>query len=158
MQNQIYSFLVFILNGFLIGILFDIFRISRKSFKTPDFITYIEDIAFWIGSGMLLLFSIFKFNNGELRVFIFIGLFLGISTYLLIFSKLFINISLHIINVVKKSFYILIILPINYILKFINLIIIKPLKFVYKKLFKMCKKNMSVINIILEKMFHKNRL
>lgn len=46
--NQAYLFLIFILNGLLIGILFDFFRILRKSFKTPDFITYIQDICFWI--------------------------------------------------------------------------------------------------------------
>ncbi len=66
MQNQAYAFIVFILNGFLIGLLFDIFRIFRKSFKTPDFITYLEDFIFWIITGLLLLYSIFKFNNGEL--------------------------------------------------------------------------------------------
>ena len=65
MQNQAYAFIVFILNGFLIGLLFDIFRIFRKSFKTPDFITCLEDFIFWIITGLLLLYSIFKFNNGE---------------------------------------------------------------------------------------------
>ena len=53
--NQAYIFLIFVINGFLIGILFDIFRILRKSFKTKDIITYIEDILFWILTGLLLL-------------------------------------------------------------------------------------------------------
>ena len=39
MQSQVYAFLMFIINGFLIGILFDTFRIFRKAFKTSDFIT-----------------------------------------------------------------------------------------------------------------------
>ena len=63
MDNQAYSFIVFILNGILIGLLFDIFRILRKSFKTPDFITYIEDILFWILTGIITLYFIFIFNN-----------------------------------------------------------------------------------------------
>ena len=41
--NQANLFLIFTINGILIGLLFDIFRILRKSFKTPDIITYIED-------------------------------------------------------------------------------------------------------------------
>ena len=98
MQNQAYAFIVFILNGFLIGLLFDIFRIFRKSFKTPDFITCLEDFIFWIITGLLLLYSIFKFNNGELRIYIFLGVILGAAIYMLIFSKFFINISVHIIN------------------------------------------------------------
>lgn len=72
LENQAYLFVIFILNGFLIGILFDIFRILRKSFKTKDWLTYIQDILFWIITGFIVLFSIFRFNNGELRGFIFI--------------------------------------------------------------------------------------
>ena len=39
--NQAYLFLIFMVNGIIIGILFDFFRILRKSFKTADLITYI---------------------------------------------------------------------------------------------------------------------
>ena len=72
LENQAYLFMIFIFNGFLISILFDIFRILRKSFKTIDFITYIEDILFWILTTFIILYSVFKFTNGELRVFLFV--------------------------------------------------------------------------------------
>lgn len=72
MENQAYLFVVFILNGFLISILFDFFRILRKSFKTNNFATYIEDIIFWIITAFMILYSVFKFSNGELRAFIFV--------------------------------------------------------------------------------------
>ncbi|MDR0979226.1 MAG: spore cortex biosynthesis protein YabQ [Lachnospiraceae bacterium] len=71
-NNQLYLFFIFVLTGLLIGILFDVFRILRKSFKTPDGITYIEDVLFWIISGILVLFTVLKFNNGEFRNYIFI--------------------------------------------------------------------------------------
>lgn len=127
MQNQAYSFLIFILNGLLLGILFDIFRILRKSFKTPDFVTYIEDIFFWILSGFILLYSIFKFNNGELRLYVFMGILIGIFIYMLLFSKIFINVSTYIIRVLKKTFHILIFIPISFIIKIIKKIIFKPI-------------------------------
>ena len=91
MSNQAYVFLIFILNGLIIGIFFDIFRILRKSFKTSDFRTNLQDILFWIITGSILLFSIFKFNNGELRAYIFLGVFLGVAMYMLLFSKTFIK-------------------------------------------------------------------
>ena len=62
--NQANLFLIFTINGILIGLLFDIFRILRKSFKTSDIITYCEDLLFWILTGLLLLYSIFTFNAG----------------------------------------------------------------------------------------------
>jgi len=126
MHNQVYAFGIFILNGFLIGLLFDIFRILRKTFKTPNFITYIEDIIFWILSGLMLLYSIFKFNNGELRIFIFIGVFLGTLLYMLVFSKILINTSVFIINTIKKILNALIVIPIKFIIKILNKIIYKP--------------------------------
>ena len=47
-SNQAYLFFIFIVNGILIGLLFDFFRIARKVFRTNDIITYIQDILFWI--------------------------------------------------------------------------------------------------------------
>jgi len=81
--NQIYNLLIFFLIGILIGIVFDLFRVIRRTFKTGDFVTYIEDILFWILVGLILVFSIFFFNNGNLRSYIFIGLILGVIIYML---------------------------------------------------------------------------
>lgn len=104
-QTQSFTFIIFILVGILIGIVFDIFRIIRRSFKTPDFITYIEDILFWIISGTLLLFCIFTFNNGELRLYLFVSIILGNLLYLFTLSKYFIKISTYLINILKKILY-----------------------------------------------------
>lgn len=56
-NNQAQLFLIFTINGIIIGLLFDFFRILRKSFNTVDIVTYIEDILFWI----LTRFYIFIF-------------------------------------------------------------------------------------------------
>ena len=126
MHNEIYAFAIFILNGFLIGLLFDVFRILRKSFKTADLITYIEDIVFWILSGFILLYSIFKFNNGELRLYIFIGIFIGSIIYLITFSKIVINTCVYLIKILKKAIYIILIIPIKFLIKFSKRIFYKP--------------------------------
>ena len=156
MQNQAFAFIVFILNGFIIGILFDVFRILRKSFKTPDFITCFEDIAFWIISGFILLYSIFKFNNGELRFFIFLGIFIGISIYLLIFSKLFIKVSIFIIEIIKKLVHTIIIVPAKFIIKTFKIIIINPILHIIKKVFYL--KSIQFITINLKKLTLNHRI
>ena len=73
-MSQSHLFYIFVLTGILIGIIFDIFRILRKSFKTPDFVTYIEDIIFWILCGILLFYTVYKFNNGEIRSYVLLGI------------------------------------------------------------------------------------
>lgn len=102
--GQLYIFFCFLLTGFSIGLLFDIFRIFRKSFKTNDFITYIQDFIFWILTGIIVLYSIFTFNNGELRGYIFIAIFLGIILYLLLLSNYVVSIFTKIIKIVVYPF------------------------------------------------------
>ena len=75
-MEQAYLFYIFIMTGILIGVLFDIFRIMRKSFKTPDYITYIQDVIFCIIAGILLFYTIYKFNDGELRSYVLLGILL----------------------------------------------------------------------------------
>ena len=125
--NQLYTFLLFILTGIVIGIVFDIFRIFRRSFKTNDIITYIQDILFWFATGCILLFSIFTFNNGELRGYIFIGIILGLVLHLIVLSKYLINMFLKIINLLRR----IIGYPIHLLLVFTKNYIINP----FSKLF-----------------------
>lgn len=149
MENQAYLFAIFILNGFLIGLLFDIFRILRRSFKTSDFITYLEDICFWIITGSIILYSIFKFNNGELRGYIFVGILCGVLTYMLIFSKIFIKVNLFIINFIKKIYYFVIIIPVSFVSKILKRIIFKPISFLIINL----RKSLSNFIFKLKKLF-----
>ena len=129
--QQLFSLIIFILTGIVIGILFDFFRILRKSFKTSDWITCIQDILFWILTGLVILFSIFKFNNGEIRIYIFVGMIFGILIYMLTISKFIIKYSVFVIQLIKK----IVSYPINIIKK----VIINPFINLFKKIFKKCK-------------------
>lgn len=142
--NQAYLFLLFIANGILIGIVFDIFRILRKSFKTSDFITYIEDILFWMVTGLITLYFLFTFNNGEIRFYIFIGITLGIVIYMLSISKYFIQISVRIITVIKvilAKVITIILYPLKLILKIGKKVIFRPISFVFINVRKIFKKS-----------------
>lgn len=134
-SNQAYLFLIFTINGILIGIVFDIFRILRKSFNTPNYLTYIEDVLFWIISAIIVMYSVFIFNNGSFRGYIFIGIFLGIALYMLFFSNIIINISVKIISFIKKIFsYIFKIL--EYPIRLIYRLLILPIIHIFTKIFK----------------------
>ncbi len=95
-------FLFFILIGFVISILFDIFRALRKNIKTPDTITFIQDFFFLIISGTIFLFGLIKFSNGEIRFYLFIAIFMGIIIYSLTLSDLCVIILSVIVRFCKK--------------------------------------------------------
>lgn len=138
--EQFISFIYFIITGIILGIVFDCFRILRKSFKTSDIITNIEDILFGIITGSILLASIFLFNNGELRLYIFIGISTGTLLYILTVSKYFIKINTAIINFIKQII-ILVTKPIIILLKFIKKLFIKPISFIFINIKQIFKKN-----------------
>lgn len=101
-QDQAYLFLVFSLTGVAIGILFDFFRILRRSIKTIDIITYIEDILFWVLTGLLVLYNIWYFNNGEIRIYMFLGIIMGILVYMSTLSSIIIKIFSKILKTIIK--------------------------------------------------------
>ena len=101
-QNQAYLFLVFSMTGVAIGILFDFFRILRRSIKTSNFITYIEDVLFWILTGLLVLYNIWYFNNGEIRIFMFLGIILGVLIYMSTLSNIIVKIFSTILQTIIK--------------------------------------------------------
>ena len=127
--EQLIIFIYFILTGIILGIIFDIFRKLRKSFKTSDIVTNIEDIIFGITTEIILLVAIFLFNNGGLRFFVFIGITFGILIYMLFISKYFIKLNVTIINFIKRII-ILLTKPFIILLKFIKKIFLKPISFI----------------------------
>lgn len=129
-NNQGYLFIIFTLDGILIGILFDFFRILRKSFKTKDFVTYIEDICFWVITGIIILYSMCVFCDGELRFFMVLGLLTGIIIYMFTMSKYVIKISVTILNILKK----ILGFPFKIIYKVTNKIIFRPIFFICNKI------------------------
>ena len=160
--NQAYLFLIFVLDGFIIGLLFDFFRILRKTFKTSDIITYIQDILFWILTGLVVLYSIFIFNNGEMRIYIFLGILIGIVLYILLLSKYIIKINVFIINKIKWFISIIlkiIFMPFKFIFNILKKSLLKPISFIFinikKDMYKITKKmtikNKNIINNIKNK-------
>ena len=120
---QLYSFLIYLVSGIIIGIFFDVFRILRKSFHTSDLLTYIEDIIFSIITGLFLLFVLFQISDGEIRIYNIIALLLGGILYLLTMSKIFIKINVKIMTFVKSLLHNIVLIP------------LKGLFFIIKKLF-----------------------
>lgn len=121
--NQTYLFMVFTLVGIAIGVIFDLFRILRKAFKTKDFVTYIEDVLFWIITGIIIIYAMYVFSDGELRFFMIIGIVLGTAMYMLTISKYVIKVSVFIINIIKR----IIIFPIKIIINMTKKLIFRPI-------------------------------
>ena len=131
--NQFLLFLIYLISGILIGIVFDFFRSLRKSIKTSNLFTYIEDILFWTITSFIIILTILKYNYGELRLYIFLGIGAGLMVYLLTLSKLLIKLNVAIMNVFVLAFRKIKTLLLKILGRPIGFIIINLKKFSIKK-------------------------
>ena len=126
-QNQLFSFFIYVIVGILLGFIFDIFRALRKSIKKSTVATNIEDILFVIISFIIITTVVQIISKGELRFYILLGIIFGILIYFLSVSKYIITgetwILKSIIKILKSiyNFFIKFFKKINdLILKFLN--------------------------------------
>lgn len=120
MREQFKILLAFFIDGILIGSLFDIFRATRRSYKTSNIITYVEDVIFWILAGILTLYIIDVFTDGKIRLYMVLMLICGYIIYMITISKFILKINTKLLNTIK------------YIVKIIVKIILKPLRTLQK--------------------------
>lgn len=125
---QLYVFVLCCIFGVILAILFDIFRIKRRIVHTSVFLTFIEDMLFWVLASLLFFILILRFYNGEFRVFMVVGIVIGAMAYFGTLSKLFVSVCVVIVRFLTKFFkniICIVLLPLKFILKLFN----KPLIF-----------------------------
>ena len=114
MLSEVNMLLVLSASGILIGLIFDSFRILRKIFKMPDFMIYIQDVLFWIISGLIIIYILCGMMPGEIRLYMILVIILSAVFYFLIISKYIILISMKIVSTIK-AFLSIIYKPFKYI-------------------------------------------
>ncbi|NLT94978.1 MAG: spore cortex biosynthesis protein YabQ [Clostridia bacterium] len=94
--DQLFAFLVTIGIGFLAGILFDIYRVLRLLWAPRKLGTFIGDILFWLIMTFVVFSLLLVGNWGELRIYVFIGISVGVYLYMRFLSKKWQKIIRHI--------------------------------------------------------------
>jgi len=121
--TQSHVFLCSVVGGAVIAFLFDLFRIFRKNFRTPNIVTYIQDIVFWIAVAFIMFFVVYISNDGQLRSYIFLGAGLGVIFYGLLLSKPVIMCSDAIIRLLRfvfKTLYTVISYPVKLLFRLLS--------------------------------------
>ncbi|HPT78392.1 MAG TPA: spore cortex biosynthesis protein YabQ [Candidatus Atribacteria bacterium] len=94
--NQAYVFLATVYAGFVMGFIYDLFRMIRHITKPGKFITAVLDLLFWVIMGLLAFAVIFYVNYGEVRIYTIIGLAMGWALYALTLSPVIFRVMLFI--------------------------------------------------------------
>ncbi|WP_339318156.1 spore cortex biosynthesis protein YabQ [Paenibacillus sp. FSL R10-2734] len=75
-----------IMAGVTMGLAYDSYRVLSLKFNFPKWLNAMLDLLYWLGAALLVFRMLYAGNQGQLRFYVFLGLFLGVWIYFLIFS------------------------------------------------------------------------
>lgn len=122
--------------GVLLAIIYDCFRIFRIAVKSTVVAVFIEDILFFAIYGIMTFLFMLEVSQGQIRLFIIIGEFIGAVLYRYTISTPIMAILKVIVNTIKKIVivaYRWIIKPIYQIISKVAKKIMKPVKILSEK-------------------------
>jgi spore cortex biosynthesis protein YabQ len=85
---QFGTFGLMILTGLALGVLFDVYRVVRSFFKQGSLSAMLMDLFFWLLATPATFVMLLIGNWGELRLYVFIGIALGLFAYFQLASPL----------------------------------------------------------------------
>ncbi|WP_273483809.1 spore cortex biosynthesis protein YabQ [Desulforamulus ruminis] len=85
--DQFYYFALTILIGMVAGFCYDLYKVTRGTLKLRRFGTALGDIFFWLILTGVVFILLLLGNWGEVRLYVFLGLALGVILYLNFFSR-----------------------------------------------------------------------
>lgn len=127
---QILTMGLMLASGVLIGILFDLYRVLAHELRFPRWFIPLLDLAYW-AMVTVLIFRVLLFSNfGQVRLFVFLGLFAGYTLYFLGLSRTSMKVIRWILGVVEaiirfivRAFQICVIGPVLALYKFVVVIL-----------------------------------
>ncbi len=85
--DEAHLFALCVLLGAFLAFVYDAIRILRCMFKHADWLVDIEDLLYWIYTAWTVFETLFRYNEGILRGYVFVGMFVGVIGYLLTVSN-----------------------------------------------------------------------
>lgn len=121
---QILTMGLMLASGVLIGILFDLYRVLAHELRFPRWLIPLLDLAYW-AAVTVFIFRVLLFSNfGQVRLFVFLGLFAGYTLYFLVMSRTSMKVIRWIIGVVEAI--------VHFIIRAFQICVIGPVLAIYK--------------------------
>ncbi|BDR90717.1 hypothetical protein N072000002_25180 [Clostridium tetani] len=104
MDHQLNLVVFSFLAGFIIGILFDFYRIIRGYNGGNKIITMVEDILFWILVSIIVFIFLLYTNYAYIGCYVYLFITLGTLFYIKFISKSIITFLINILSIVGRVF------------------------------------------------------
>lgn len=120
LSTQFLTMLVMIGMGTFFGAALDTYNRFLQRSKRKHWLTFINDVLFWVFQGLLIFYVLFHVNQGEWRFYIFIALVCGFAAYQSLFKQIY-------LRVLEKLIYVAISIY-KFFVRLFSALIYKPIK------------------------------
>ncbi|RTE08064.1 spore cortex biosynthesis protein YabQ [Paenibacillus whitsoniae] len=124
LHTQFYTIYMMVLSGIYIGAIFDVFRVLAGKLRLPRWTIPLIDGLYWIVATILVFRNLIASNDGQVRVFIFLGIGIGICFYFGLLSPWVIRLTLLLIRIVIAIY--------RFLKKTVEIVLIKPIIGLYR--------------------------
>ena len=100
--HQLFLFFVFFVIGAVFALIYDTLKVSVKFAPQNAAFTVIRDVAFWLIVTAVMFGVSLKFNDGEIRFYMFLGIFLGAFLYFNTVSRFVVAVLDFVTELLKK--------------------------------------------------------
>ena len=101
-RAQASLFLASMYVGLIIMALYDVLRLLRRIVKHNNIVVGIEDFLFWTVAGFVIFAMIYTENDGALRWFVVVGVYIGAFVYWRSFGMFMVKIVSKYVNIILK--------------------------------------------------------
>ncbi|MGG3456874.1 Spore protein YabQ [compost metagenome] len=124
LETQWATLLWMLASGGIMGIAFDSYRVVSGQLRFPRWSVHTLDLLYWLAAALFVFRTLYHSNHGELRFYVFLGLFLGIWIYFLFLSVITERFVLMLMRIVNSIY--------RFIIRMIGIFIIAPLRWLVK--------------------------
>lgn len=121
---QFWTMFMMMCGGIIMGAIYDFFRLLHEQLKLPRWTIIPLDIIYWIVATILIFQLLYNSNQGQLRMFVYVGMVVGVLLYYFLFSKTTTQVLLFIFKMIKEIY--------RVIVRIIHILIVKPAIILYK--------------------------
>lgn len=124
LQVQLITLAAMVFSGHALGVIFDAYRVVSRELRLHRWLIPACDLLYWIAATLLVFRVLYAANLGEIRMFVFLGILLGISMYFAFVSPWTVRAVKQLIEIIRRA--------IALGIRLFILLIVRPLQFLYR--------------------------
>jgi spore cortex biosynthesis protein YabQ len=115
--------------GLAMGTVFDVYRVASHRFHVARWLLPALDVVYWAAATLGVFSILLESNQGEVRMYVFLGLGIGVTGYFGLFSGWVVKLSGSLIDILKSLF--------RFIGKLVNTLLLIPFLWIVRLLAKL---------------------